>query len=206
MEPTKEVKLERSESIVELAKSLAKFQGAVEAVTKDAENPFFHSRYATLAGIVSEIKKPLSENGIAYTQWPIGKNLLVTLLMHTSGEYIQATVEMTPKSTSPQDMGSCITYYRRYVLSSMLGIATEEDDDGNVASAKQPTTTTVKNVRAGGMDVYAQAVKAIDQAKTTTALFKLQEDIEKSEKLTDTQKDTLDKMISSRVDVLDNPQ
>ena len=40
-----------------------------------------------------------------------------------------------PEITDPQKLGSCITYYRRYTLSSLLGLQSE-DDDGNTASNK----------------------------------------------------------------------
>jgi ERF superfamily len=42
---------------------------------------------------------------------------------------------MSPKDSSPQGQGSAITYLRRYALSAVLGIATEDDDDGNAASS-----------------------------------------------------------------------
>ena len=54
--------MERSESIKSLAIALCKFQGSVAKVKKEATNPFFKSKYATLANILDVISKPLSEN------------------------------------------------------------------------------------------------------------------------------------------------
>lgn len=126
--------LEKSESIKELSGALAKFQSAVGNVSKDGVNPYFKSKYATLENVVNTVRKPLAENGLSFCQFPVGENELVTLLMHSSGEFIKGTTKFTPKDASPQSVGSAITYMRRYALSAVLGIATEDDDDGNEAS------------------------------------------------------------------------
>lgn len=133
--PEKET-FKRSESIKELSIAMADFQSKVATVKKDANNPFFKSKYAPLESIIEAIKEPLAKAGLSYVQMPTGTNLLVTILMHKSGEFIESTVTLHPKSNTPQDHGSALTYMRRYALSAMLGIATEEDDDGNAASGK----------------------------------------------------------------------
>lgn len=124
----------QSNTLGELAKALTVFQAQVKAVTKDGKNPFFHSNYATLDNIIETVRAPLSNNGLSFTQFPTGENELLTILLHTSGEYIQSSMKMTPKDSSPQSLGSALTYARRYALSAVLGIATDEDDDGNAAS------------------------------------------------------------------------
>lgn len=126
--------IEKSESIKEIAGALIRFHEKVESVKKKGSNPFFKSKYATLEDILDTIKQPMKDAGLAFTQFPSGENELVTVLMHTSGEFIQAGVKMTPKDSTPQGQGSAITYMRRYGLSAVLGIATEEDDDGNAAT------------------------------------------------------------------------
>lgn len=150
MEPNTTIKTEEtfetSESITKIAIALAEFQGKVEAVKKTAENPFFHSKYADLGNIIETIKKPLSEAKLSYVQMPTGKDILVTILMHESGEFFKTKVQMTPKDNTPQSMGSAITYYRRYCLSAILGIATEDDDDGNSASQPGAQNTPGKTV------------------------------------------------------------
>ena len=128
--------IEMSPVINEIATALSAFQGEVESVKKDGNNPFFKSKYATLAGIMETIRTPLSKNGLAVTQFPLPNGQLTTILMHKSGQYMKATYSMTPKDVSPQAMGSVITYMRRYAISAVLGIATEDDDDGNAASGK----------------------------------------------------------------------
>jgi hypothetical protein len=133
-------RIEKSEQINELALALSKFQSEVQGVKKDGDNPFFHSKYATLEGIITTVRSPLAKHGLAFAQFPCGENGLTTLVLHTSGQYIAATFTMKPKDATPQGVGSAITYARRYALSAALGIATEEDDDGNAASSPRRET------------------------------------------------------------------
>jgi hypothetical protein len=67
-----------------------------------------------------------------------------TVLMHESGEWIKGTISLIPKADDPQSVGSALTYARRYSLSAILGVASEEDDDANAAT--QPTTDKPKQV------------------------------------------------------------
>jgi len=126
--------MDKSVTIENLAEALIKFQGEVGNIKKDGTNPFFKSKYATLENVVNTVRPHLTKNNLAYSQIPCGENHIVTILMHSSGEYISATAKMTPKDSSPQAQGSAITYLRRYALSAILGLATEDDDDGNSAS------------------------------------------------------------------------
>lgn len=125
----------KSESIRNLATSLAKFHAAMGKIAKDETNPFFKSKYAPLPEVLSAIKEPLANAGLVFTQFPSGLNQLTTFLVDTaSGEYMEATYEMTPAKNDPQGQGSVITYQRRYALGAILGLNIDEDDDGNKAS------------------------------------------------------------------------
>lgn len=134
--------MEQSQTIIELASALAKFQAEVKGVKKDGVNPFFHSKYATLENVIATVKEPLRKNGLSFSQFPTGDNELCTILMHTSGEFLKATAKMSPKDNSPQAQGSAITYLRRYAISAILGLATEEDDDGNAATRENASATS----------------------------------------------------------------
>ena len=133
--------MENTASTKALAAALQIFHNRVEAIKKDASNPFFHSKYATLSAILTAIKEPLKESGLIFTQWPHGDNELTTTLIHPeTGEHMRDTFKMTPARNDPQGQGSAITYMRRYALGAILGLNIEEDDDGNAASAtKAPT-------------------------------------------------------------------
>lgn len=129
----------KSEEINELAKGLILFHVKCEGIKKDAKNPFFKSTYASLPKIIEAISEPLAESGLALTMFPIDENSLYCLLMHTSGQWIEATYTMKPVKDTPQDKGSCITYARRYCISSILNLQIDDilaDDDGNKASGK----------------------------------------------------------------------
>lgn len=136
----------KSESIKELASALCKFQKAMPSVKKDSLNPFYKSKYADLASIIEAIKEPMAANGLSFTQFPEGQNGLRTILMHESGEWIEETFYVSPTDSKPQSLGSAITYARRYALGAILGIATEDDDDGNEASKEVKKGPVKKDV------------------------------------------------------------
>lgn len=131
--------MNKSESIKEIASALAQCQGEMKNPPKSADNPFFKSKYSTLDTIIDTVRPVMAKYGLSYIQSCSSQeqNISVTtLLMHTSGEWIESD-PMTVRATKldPQGAGSAITYARRYTLAAMLGIASEEDDDGNGASS-----------------------------------------------------------------------
>lgn len=133
--------------IGQLALALSKAQGAMKGALKDAENPFFKSSYADLASVWEACRKALSDNELAVVQvtdfGPDGSMVLSTTLMHSSGEHITSSMPvMVGEKATAQQLGSALTYARRYALSALVGVA-PEDDDGNKAS--ETTATTRKN-------------------------------------------------------------
>jgi len=144
--------MEKSQSLKNIAAALVLFHVKVESVKKDANNPFFKSKYASLSNILDVVNDPLNESGLTFCQFPTDTNGLTTILMHSeTGEYIQATYEMTPTKNDPQGRGSAITYQRRYALAAILGLNIDEDDDGNAASTP-PANKTSQNVISSNND------------------------------------------------------
>lgn len=138
--------METSPSVKELQAALCDFQKGAIAVQKNAENPGFKRgnkamKYADLNSILAVVLPALTAHGLAITQMPDAGGL-TTRLMHISGEWMQATSQMQPVANTPQALGSAITYARRYALGAMLGIVTEDDDDGNAASAPPAPAAT----------------------------------------------------------------
>ena len=133
--------MDKSESIANLAVALTAFQNDMVAVKKTSENPFFHSHYADLAEIWEAVRPGLVKHGLAVAQMPQvndGVSVMSTLLMHSSGEWLCSNLAIAvAKANDPQALGSAITYSRRYSLSAMLGIVSEEDDDAE-AAMKRP--------------------------------------------------------------------
>ncbi len=125
--------MKHSEQINELATALAKAQGAIKGAKKDSTNPAFNSKYADLASVVDACKEALAANGLSYVQMPVTTDKdeigVETILMHSSGQWIAGEPYYMPVvKTSAHGFGSILTYARRYALTSLLGIAPEDDD------------------------------------------------------------------------------
>lgn len=130
--------MKTSESIAALAASLATAQGELKNVEKGKINPHFKSRYADIADGLDVVRPVFSKHGLSVVQATdympdTGVFVLVTRIIHKSGEWIESTYPL-PTNGKPQDVGSALTYARRYALFSLAGVAgTDEDDDGNDA-------------------------------------------------------------------------
>lgn len=127
-----------------LAKALAKAQGVMESARRDKNNPAFGSknRYADLASVWDACREPLSANGLAVAQLVTAADkssvTVETRLMHEGGETLSSVLTMPVERPTAQGVGSAITYARRYALAALVGVAPDDDDDGNVASGVAP--------------------------------------------------------------------
>lgn len=140
----------KSETVKEIAGALAAFQSEVANVPKESTNPFFKSKYASLEAVIDTVRPTLAKHGLSFVQFPSEQGL-TTIILHTSGEYIGSDAKIVIKDQTPQGQGSALTYMRRYALSGALGLATEDDDDGNAATtvktapvASQKPTVSLK--------------------------------------------------------------
>jgi len=126
----------RPVQVNDLAAALSKAQAEIKHATKDSANPFFKSSYADLASVWDACKGPLTKYGLSVTQTTDildnGQAILITTLLHSSGQYIRGRYPLTPVKNDPQAMGSAVTYARRYTLQAIVGIA-PDDDDGEAA-------------------------------------------------------------------------
>jgi hypothetical protein len=172
-----------SDSVSELAGAMLKVQGCLNPVKKDKVNGFIGNKYATLASVMESCRAALITNGIWVTQYPVQMESsqpvlgLVTKLVHAaSGEWQSSLLVMPIVKNDPQGYGSAMTYARRYGLSALVGIVTD-DDDGNLASnmasrptvhsyqnqsfkqSKTPAFTGNKTVKPGNKPVYNKTVK-----------------------------------------------
>ena len=131
--------MKKSETLTEFSKAFAKTQQEMKQPLKDANNPFFKSKYVPLENVVEAITESASKNGLSFTQFPSsdedGNVTVGTLVMHSSGEWIEYDpIKMKPVKNDPQSIGSAITYAKRYALSAIFGITSDQDDDGNEAT------------------------------------------------------------------------
>lgn len=132
--------METSPEIKQIATALLAFQKDAPSVTKDAKANY--GKYATLGNVIDSTRNALATNGLSFMQFPDGDGL-TTLIMHTSGEWIRATGKLILDKQTAQGLGSALTYSRRYGLTAALGIAADDDDDGNEAS-KTPRYDAVR--------------------------------------------------------------
>lgn len=138
--------MKHSDSIASLAASLVAAQADMKAVAKDSVNPAFRSKFASLDNIVETVRPILAKHGLAVVQGasnPITDEAgalcgfaVETMLVHKSGEWLQNTALMPLSKVDPQGSGSAMTYGRRYSLSALLALATDEDDDANTATTQ----------------------------------------------------------------------
>lgn len=130
----------QSDQVDQIFTALSKAQGQMKAAIKDSKNPYFKSNYADLNSVFEACRNQLSENGLCVSQtmfFQEGQNYLITTLGHTSGQWIKSMAPIICAKPDAQSFGSAVTYMRRYSLSSICGISTDEDDDGNKAVGKR---------------------------------------------------------------------
>ena len=127
-----------------LSTALVSALGELQNVQKNATNPHFRNRYASLDAILDSIRPVLKKHGLAISQEPISDEDRVgvtTKIIHTSGESTSSTLLLPVQQNTAQGYGSALTYARRYAIAAVLGIAADDDDDGEVASSppRKPT-------------------------------------------------------------------
>jgi hypothetical protein len=122
--------------IGKLAAAIARAHGSINNAPVDSTNPHFNSKYASLAAVRDAVIPELAKQEVAvvqYTGVAGGWIVLHTALLHSSGEFLEGVYPVASALAKPQEIGSALTYARRYTLSAIGGIAAEEDDDGNSA-------------------------------------------------------------------------
>jgi len=166
------------------AQALVAAIGELSNVPKTAANPYFKSKYAPLDAIVDATRPVLAKHGLAVQQTPVyrdGCAGVKTIIKHNAGHSEESELVLPLKDQSPQGVGSAITYARRYALAAVLGLATEDDDDGNVSSGlakkeearpavakvmdRNPSVRPAGNVTATWMGVLPTNTKIAAQSK-----------------------------------------
>jgi len=128
----------------ELAEALAAFQSEVPVVPKKQTARIQTERgrdysytYADLATIAPVVMPLLAKHGLSFTALPIGPKgegrgpVLRGMLLHTSGQHLSGELPITGRT--PQEIGSSLTYGRRYLLGCLTGVVTDDDDDGQLS-------------------------------------------------------------------------
>src|ERR1051326_2916246 len=116
-----EIIANQSESINELLTALSKAQGELKPASKGKNNPFFKTAYADLTSVWHSCREPLSKNGLSVIQLVQAFDCesgfaMMTMIGHTSGQWIKSLCPMILDKKNAQGMGSAISYYRRYIM------------------------------------------------------------------------------------------
>jgi len=155
MSPPSATVLQSSDEVAGIIEALCKAQAGFGVVGKDRTANITSTRgsytysYATLASVIAAIRPALNAQGIALVQSANivnGERAVLlqvdTRFVHTSGQWLGSVLRLPLADATPQGMGSMLTYLRRYGLSALAGVASEEDDDGQAAQPPTPAPRT----------------------------------------------------------------
>jgi hypothetical protein len=134
-------------------------------VAKNAKNPHFKNTYADLNALIEAVEPILLDKGLILLQ-PIKDGKVFSIITDVnSASFVESFIAL-PIGITPQQMGSAITYFRRYTLSSLLTLQAV-DDDGQHAS--QPIKVQKTECDAPTFETIKQAIidgkRTIEQAK-----------------------------------------
>ena len=110
-------------------------------VYKNANNPHFKRSYADLNAILQTVEPILLAHGLLLMQ-PINDGCVITRIFDPeTGTCVESSMRL-PEATTPQQMGSAVSYYRRYSLTSLLCLQTTDDDAELASKPKAKPTAT----------------------------------------------------------------
>lgn len=140
-----------------------------DKISKDKTNPRFGRKYASLDSILTAIEPALLANGLTLSHTVIEGSFISTLY-HQSGESLSQNIPIVVPS-DPQQIGSCLTYFRRYGICSLLSVAADEDDDAESAKIASSSGSSKKEATkplTASQLKKAEVAKQLDQLKYTT--------------------------------------
>jgi len=158
-------------------KQLLEVQKEVGAISKDSKNPFFKSKYFDINKLIEVVNPVLSKHGLVLLQPILEGRVYSRLIDAETGETLESYLEL-PNLPKPQDLGSCVSYYRRYTLASLMGLQATDEDGNGLKSKPKPEKMTDSR--------FEDALIALKENKTTKEVILAFD-------LTETQKEQLNK-------------
>ena len=158
---------------------LFNLQNELGAISKDATNPFYKSKYFDINSLIGQLKPLLQKYELVLLQ-PITDNQVRSVINDLDGGSVESSIQL-PNNLDAQKMGSAITYYRRYTLQSLLALQAL-DDDGNLASKGIVPPIESKPKLLNNTPQFKNAINALSQGKTINDIKKhytINQDIEK---------------------------
>lgn len=154
---------EQSKDCAKLYEALAKAQGEMANAPRTKKSHY--GMYADLATVRDVSRTSLAKNGLCIIQAVVpygeaGETAVATTLGHSSGEWIRSCIPIKA-NLSPQQLAANVTYARRIALSAILGIAADDDDDGEEAEKNHSAANAMKHV-----ELVSRAEKKLQSLKT----------------------------------------
>ena len=152
---------------------LAQAKKEIGAISKDSKNPFYKSKYFDINQLLQHVEPVMEKYGLMIMQ-PIIEGKVVSLIIDVeTGNDCRSEITLTDER-DPQKIGSQISYFRRYSLSSLLCLQAQ-DDDGNKAIPKKPTAKKVFTK----IDADAEFLKGTDAKELSNKYIITTEQINK---------------------------
>lgn len=203
--------MNQSENIMDLVKALSLAQSEMQPAIKDSINPFYKNKYADLGNVWDVCRPVLTKNGLCVmqtTEMVNDKTVLVTILAHTSGQWIKSFLPLNPAKNDSQGMGAAITYLRRYSLSALVGVVCDDEDDGETAvgrgKAKVDSNSSQKKDDSKSSQVESQNVLKSTKLVDNITKEQLAEIIDLSEKIDDTCRENMLKYLWDKHSITEN--
>lgn len=179
---------EQAKAWLEFVRTLSPYEALVKAisecenVTASRINPHFKSRYFGLSDLLAEIKPVLGRYGLAAFQVPCSnadRVWISTSIIHISGHIFNCgELGVNAAGLNQQNIGSVFTYLKRYALSTVVGVASElEDDDGHQASKPPVQAYQAKPIQTQQPKPKASGQWWIDLGLSTEASCQVATDI-----------------------------
>ena len=160
--------MKQSEKITTLLESMVKAQKEFVTLPKDKSG--YGYKYTDLDTVITTVRPILAKNNLGFmqslTMTEDNRPGITTRLFNTAGEWIEDTIALPDvamaKTNAAQNMGAAITYMKRYALSAILGISSDEDTDAATPQVPRqeqrqaPKQQTKGPALAGGPDTQEE--------------------------------------------------
>lgn len=164
-----------------LTRKVFNLKKEIGAISKDSTNPFYKSKYFDINKLINQLQPLLDKYELVLYQpvvhdYQTGTDVVQSYLKcaETENETPKSEMEL-PDIKDPQKMGSAVTYYRRYTLTSLLGLQAE-DDDGNSAKIKTQPTKELMGVNHPRFQKAVEHITNGGDISNITKQFNLTED------------------------------
>ena len=126
-------------------KQLFEAKKEIGKISKDSKNPFFKSKYFDINSLLEHVEPILQKHNLLLLQPIVDGKVSTVIVDIETGEKVTSEIAL-PQLNDPQKLGSCVSYYRRYTLQSLIGLQAT-DDDANLASKKTPVNKSYKDCK-----------------------------------------------------------